>query len=193
MLLYITEALKRSGLSRGGLAKALGVSGSAITELLKGKRAIKLDELPQIIAYLRLDQVPIVGRIVHGGSIEPVDSDACVRIPRGASVLPPTDDCGVLQAYEVTGDGMMPRYDSGDAVVVWSSPPRQPVAHFIGSEAVVRADGKRWLRYLRRGRRPRTVDLTSFNAQPVEDVHIEWVAEVYLTMRGAVGQKRKRS
>src|SRR5262249_11736893 len=129
--------------------------------------------------------VPIVGRITYGGAIEPVVQIEHVRIPVGAACLPDSYSPVELQAYEIVGDAMMPRYDGGDAIVVWSQQ-RLPLTRYYGQEVVARArDGRKWLRYLQRGRRTSTAILTTFNAQPIGNVRIDWVGEVYLTVRKA--------
>jgi hypothetical protein len=49
---WVARGLEKPGKSKGGLASALGKVGSAVTKILNGDRAIKLDELPVIAAYL---------------------------------------------------------------------------------------------------------------------------------------------
>lgn len=48
---WIKEQLEQPGKSRSGLAKFLGIPNSAVTEMLKGNRAIKLREVPNINQY----------------------------------------------------------------------------------------------------------------------------------------------
>lgn len=52
---WIKEQLEQPGKSRSGLAKFLGIPNSAVTEMLKGNRAIKLREVPTIRAYFSAD------------------------------------------------------------------------------------------------------------------------------------------
>src|SRR5262245_5790283 len=169
MLILIKDALRKTGRSKSGLAQALGVPASAITEMLKGVRHIKTDEIPIIVRYLDLNLVPIVGYIVGGGSIEGVVIDSDAHVPH---VELPQMRPGTMQAFEVIGDGMMPRYDHGDVIVVWAKQ-RKPLAHFFGQEAVVRcADGSQWLRNVCPGRKRGTATLTSFAGRTVADVQI---------------------
>jgi repressor LexA len=47
----IVLGLKRTGKSKGGLAEAIGVRASAVSEILSGIRLIKASELPIITGY----------------------------------------------------------------------------------------------------------------------------------------------
>ncbi|MDQ8729434.1 S24 family peptidase [Bradyrhizobium sp. LHD-71] len=175
------DALKRTGKSKGGLATHLGLRNSAITEILAGDRNIRANELPLIVEYLELDRVPIMGRVGAGGDIEPdyeqvvADDLGTVRVP---IALP-----GELIAFEVKGESMMPRYDSGDIVVVWAEQKRATET-FYGEEATVRTkDGRRYLKTITQGRTRAVATLTSWNAKPIENVKLEWIGEIYLVIR----------
>lgn len=174
-------ALERTGKPKGGLAAHLGLRNSAITEILAGERSIKADEMALIIEYLELDRVPIMGRIGAGGDIEPdyeqvvADDLGTVRVP---IALP-----GELIAFEVKGESMMPRYDSGDVVVVWAEQKRATET-FYGEEAAVRTrSGRRYLKTITQGRTRAVATLTSWNAKPIENVKLDWIGEIYLVIR----------
>src|SRR5215831_1931776 len=167
MLLRIKQAFAHSAKTKIGLARALGVTGNSVTQLLAGKRRIRQDEIAKIIKYLELDLVPIVGRVGQGGAVETITIHETEPLP--ITGVPP----GNMQAYEVQGEGMMPRYDAGDLVVVWVDQRKQPV-DYVGQEVIARCkDGRVWLRYLDGSL------LRSFNAQPV-NARIDWICEVYL-------------
>ena len=51
----IEKALKQTGKSKSGLAKALGKHPNVVTNILKRERRVQLDELPLIKRYLELD------------------------------------------------------------------------------------------------------------------------------------------
>lgn len=53
---WVRQGLTKPGKTKGGLAIAIGKTGSAITKILNGDRAIKLEELPLIAGYL--DEAP---------------------------------------------------------------------------------------------------------------------------------------
>jgi repressor LexA len=179
-------ALERTGKSKGGLAAHLGLRNSAVTEILGGDRTVKADELPLIIEYLELDRVPIKGRIGAGGDIEPeyeqADDDlGSVRVP---IAMP-----GELVAFEVIGESMKPRYDSGDIIVVWADQKRATET-FYGEEAAVRTkNGRRYLKTIMQGKTRAYATLTSWNAKPIENVKLEWIGEIYLVIRA--GQIRR--
>ncbi|WJR66987.1 helix-turn-helix domain-containing protein [Neorhizobium sp. CSC1952] len=63
---WIREALKQPGKTQVGLAAHLGIAHPQITQLLKGKRKLKVNEIPKIAAYLGVDP--------PGGEIKPSSS-----------------------------------------------------------------------------------------------------------------------
>jgi repressor LexA len=94
-----------------------------------------------------------------------------------------------MLAFEVAGDSMLPRYDDGDAIIVWKEQ-RRALETFYGEEAAVRTrDGARYLKIIRQGKSRSVVTLESFNAKPIENVRLEWLGEIYMTMRA--GQLRR--
>lgn len=52
---WIRENLKKPGKTQSGLAAHLGIAHPQITQLLKGNRKLKVDELPRIAEYLEAD------------------------------------------------------------------------------------------------------------------------------------------
>lgn len=173
----IKNALVRLNKTKTGLAQALGVPNSAITEMLAGNRSIKSDEIPKIVKYLDLDCVPIVGRIGIGGQVYTTANGelGTIRLP-----FPVPDD---MVAFEVTEGALYPRYDAADVLVVWLKQ-RRPLISFFGEEAIVDTrDGRRFLRHVMQGRRDGLATLHSFNAPPVENARPTWLGEIYLTVR----------
>lgn len=85
-------------------------------------------------------------------------------------------------AFQVEGESMWPRYDSGD-VVICRNREREP-ADLIGWEAAVRTSGgRRYLKRLRQGGRKGTFDLESHNAPPIKGVKVLWASEVHSVVR----------
>lgn len=128
-----------------------------------------------------------VGRIGAGAMIEP---DYEQVPPEGLfQVEVPFAVPEGIVAFEVTGDSMLPRYDEGDVILVYEEQQRA-VEALLGEEVAVRTnEGRRYLKRLMRGTAPKTFNLESWNARTIEQVTVEWVGEIYLTVRA--GQIRR--
>jgi repressor LexA len=188
----IERALERTGKSKGGLAKVMGVRPGAVSEILSGLRLIKASEIGPITDYLRLNMVPIMGRVGAGALIEPENEQIP---PEGlGDVELPFPISGETIAFEVAGDSMLPKYENGDVIVVYRDQ-RHPITNFYGEEAVVRLKtGQRYLKTIERGKSANTVNLTSFNAKPINGVKVEWIGEICVTLpRGQIERMRAKA
>ena len=177
----IERALERTGKSKGGLAIAMGVRAGAVSEILSGLRLIKASEIG-----------PIMGRVGAGATIEPENEQVP---PEGlGDVELPFPISGETIAFEVSGDSMLPKYENGDVIVVYREQ-RHPLASFFGEEAVVRLKtGQRYLKTIERGKTPSSVNLTSFNAKPINGVKLEWIGEICVTLpRGQIERMRSKA
>ena len=188
----IEWGLKKTGKSKGGLAAAMGVRPGAVSELFSGIRLIKASEIAPIMEYLQLNSVPIMGRVGAGASIEP-EYEQVPPEGLGEVELPfPMSEETI--AFEVAGDSMLPKYENGNIIVVFREQ-RHPVSSFYGEEAVVRLKtGERYLKTIERGKSPAQVNLTSFNAKPINGVKLEWIGEICLTLpRGQIERMRAKA
>ena len=187
----IERGLQKPGKTKGGLAMAMGVRPGAVSEILADARLIKASEIAPIIDYLELNSVPIMGRVGAGAVIEPEHEQVP---PEGLGEIElPFPIAEETVAFEVSGDSMLPKYENGDIIVVFREQ-RHPVSSFYGEEAAVRLKtGERYLKTIERGKSATLVNLTSFNAKPINGVKLEWIGEICVTLpqgpdRTAAGQ-----
>jgi phage repressor protein C with HTH and peptisase S24 domain len=134
--------------------------------------------------------VQVMGKIGAGAIVEPeyeqVPPDGLhqVELP-----YPVPED---LIGFQVEGDSMMPRYDDGDVILVWRDQKR-PLETFYGQEAAVRtSDGRRYVKTILYGKSRSLVNLQSFNAKLIEGVRLEWIGEIYSTIRADQVQRSLR-
>ena len=123
--------------------------------------------------------VRVVGRIGAGAEILPefeqIPPEGLAEIDIALALPPDTI------AFEVEGNSMWPRFNAGD-VIICSESEHDPAA-ISGREAAVRtADGKRYVKTIRRGTSADTFDLESHNAPPIRDVRIAWASPIMMVV-----------
>src|SRR6202040_1308204 len=188
----IERGLAKPGKTKGGLAAAMGVRPGAVSEILAAIRQIKATEIQPIIDYLELNSVPIMGRVGTGATIEPEHEQVP---PEGlGEVELPFPIAEETVAFEVAGDAMLPKYENGDIIVVYREQ-RHPLSSFYGEEAAVRLkSGERYMKTIERGKSASSVNLTSFNAKPINGVKLEWIGEICVTLpRGQIERLRTKA
>ncbi len=120
--------------------------------------------------------VPIMGYLGAGAEVEP---DFEQVPPEGLDQIEipfplPEDMIG----FKVRGDSMLPAYKDGAIIVVYREQQR-PLTAFYGEEAAVRtSDGRRFIKTIMRGQNG-SVNLLSWNANPIEGVYLDWIGEIF--------------
>ena len=179
------ELATRGHGAKGRLAQALGIRADAITRMLnedpkKETREIKAHELEAMRQFFGSApthmSVPIMGYVGAGAEVEP---DYEQVPPEGLDQIDlpfPVPD-GMI-AFKVKGSSMMPTYRDGTVIIVHSEQ-RRPLEAFYGEDAAVRtSDGRRFIKMIMRGANG-TVNLFSTNDVPIENVHLEWIGEIF--------------
>lgn len=156
---------------------------AALAPVLKTSAAWLLEGVGESAAG---NQAKVVGRIGAGAEILPeyeqIPEDGLYEINVPFSI--PADTV----AFEVEGESMWPRYDSGDVVICWQQ--SEDAENVVGREAAVRTrDGRRYLKRVRRGAVAGTYDLESHNAAPIRGVEIAWAAAIQAVVRAGQWQR----
>lgn len=187
---WFRERLADKGMSQRQLAKHLGIDPSSLTYMLKGERAMKMTEAPQIAAILgvpvqevltnagvELDapsrRVPIVGYVDGKGMAHVPDwASRTEAIPTPVS-LP--EDAVALRLQTVASE-----LDMFDGWTVFTTPPKSGVpADCIGRLCIVQLkNGDCMLRFLRRGYKPGTYNLVHIGAPTLSSVSVAWATPI---------------
>lgn len=179
----LRRAMARKGIAAKPLSLAAGLGETAVRDLFDGKD-VKIGTLQKLAVALECsledligaEAVPLSGRIGAGGSIifEDMGDDQFVVRPPGMS--------GPLEALEVMGDSMLPRYSSGDVVYIRRTHDGI-LKEYIGEFCAVRlVTGETYLKQLSRGAQPGTFTLRSLNAADMEDVHVQWATPILFVL-----------
>lgn len=192
----LAELRTEAEMTQEATAEAMGMSLGGYRKLEYGERRLKAEQIAiaarafgvqesDVLASIRSARV--MGKIGAGAKIEPefeqvpeeglYTVDVPFAIPEG------------IVAFEVYGESMLPRYDDGDVILVYSDQQRSTES-LLGEEVAVRTtDGRRYLKRLLRGSAKGYFNLESWNAKTLENISLEWVGEIYLTVRS--GQLRR--
>lgn len=181
----LREAMERKAIKNKPLAQKAGLGETSVRDLLDNEdRDIKLGTLFKIAGALDTDirdliggspAVPLVGRVGAGGNIV---YDEVI----GETVPNPPGLTGQVEALEVQGTSMLPRYSNGDVVYI-SATMRGISEEDIGDFCAVRLkSGETYVKQLAYGSRPGFFTLRSLNAEDIVDVEVEWAAPILFVM-----------
>lgn len=177
---WIIEGLKKEGKSKKGLAEALGRFPSAVSDLLKGRRRLRADEIETVAAYLEVPVpvglprlAPLVGYVGAGAEAHlfgdgqgPFDM---VDAPDGSA------DSTV--AVEIRGESLGSFFDRW---LVFYDDIRDPVTtDLIGKLCVCGLpDGRVVIKKLAKSKEKGLFTLHSQFEPPIYDVAVIWAAKV---------------
>ncbi|CAD7335260.1 hypothetical protein SPHS6_00409 [Sphingobium sp. S6] len=181
----LRNLMERRQIKSKPLAKKAGLGETSVRDFLDREGSdVKLGTLRRLADaldapledLLGFEQVPITGRVGAGGSIVFDETSGIETAPR------PPGAVGPLEALEVVGDSMLPRYSSGDIVYI-SRQHDGVLEHYIGEYCAVRlATGETYIKLLARGSRPGFHTLRSLNAADIEDVEVTWATPIIFVM-----------
>ena len=185
---WIRKALVETGKTRSGLAKALGRSPSAVTDLLNGSRRLRAEEIAIAVEYLGVEPPRLVG----GGRAPPRDG----RVPlvgyvgAGAvahfyadgqgpfdEVPAPDAASGHTVAVQIRGHSLGALFDNW--LVFYDDVRDPPGDDLVGRMCVCGlADGRILIKALKRSQNTGLWNLLSNLEPPIYDVVLEWAAVV---------------
>lgn len=180
----LKAARDAQGLTQEQLAEDVGLSVSQISRFESGMREPRVGEIAAIAKRLRITTstlledaiVSVEGRIGAGAEITPFDDQTEIYEVEADIPLSP----GMI-GFEVVGDSMYPRYESGDIIIcAKDGVPIESLKQ--GAEAAVAlVDGRRFIKRVRRENARWVLD--SHNASPIRDVEIIWASRVAHVIR----------
>jgi len=181
----LKRAMDRAGMRAKPLAIAAGLGETAVRDLLSpDSRDVKISTLQKLAGQLNTtledligsQTVPLSGRIGAGGTIIYEDMGLVDGVPR------PPAMSGPLEALEVQGDSMLPKFSEGDVVYIQKLHDGLHPSYF-GEYCAVRLEtGETYLKLLARGTKPGHYTLRSLNAADIEDVKITWATPIVMIL-----------
>jgi transcriptional regulator with XRE-family HTH domain len=185
---WIREGLKEKRKTRSGLAKALGRSPSAVTDLLNGSRRLRAEEIAVVADYLGVEpprlvgggrpghttgRVPLVG-YVGAGAIAHFYADG-----QGPFDEVPAPDSASAKtvAVQIRGHSLGALFDNW--LVFYDDVFDPPDEYLVGRMCVCGlSDGRVLVKALKRGQTLGQWTLLSNTEPPIYDVSLDWAAMV---------------
>lgn len=188
------ERMEAAGYTMKSLSQAAGLNDSYVRDMLQRNRQPTVDKFTRLTALLHTTVaeimgteetaagsgqsiVPLMGYVGAGAEVEP-DFEQVPEVGLEQISVPfplPAD----MIALQIKGDSMLPQFRDGAVLVVYREQ-RRSLESFYGEEAAVRTtDGRRFIKTVMRGSQPGRVNLISWNASPIENVHLAWIGEIF--------------
>ena len=185
---WIRAGLKHTGKTRSGLAKALGRSPSAVTDLLNGHRRLRADEIAIVANYLGIEpprlvgggraahptgRVPLVG-YVGAGAVAHFYADGQGPFDE---VDAPIDARPTTVAVQIRGHSLGALFDSW--LVFYDDIRNPPDESLVGRMCVCGlTDGRVLIKAVKRSPQTGLWNLLSNTEPPIYDVGLDWAAPV---------------
>ncbi len=183
---WILAGLRKTGKTRSGLARALGRSPSAVTDLLKGHRRLRADEIAVVSDYLGIEPPRLVG----GGPPQAPKAPLVGYVGAGAiahfyadgqgpfdEVDAPIDARPTTVAVQVRGHSLGALFDNW---LVFYDDIRDPPDDSLVARMCVcgLSDGRVLIKALKRSPNVGLWHLLSNTEPPIYDVGLDWAAPV---------------
>jgi transcriptional regulator with XRE-family HTH domain len=185
---WIRAALDETGKTRSGLARALGRSPSAVTDLLNGRRRLRADEIAIAATYLGVEPPRLIG----GGRAPPIRATVPLVGHVGAGAIAhfyadgqgPFDEVGAPDAasaktvaVQIRGHSLGALFDNW--LVFYDDVREPPGDDLVGRMCVCGlADGRVLIKALKRSHIAGLWTLLSNAEPPIYDVALDWAALV---------------
>lgn len=184
----IRTALRKAMLKKGAKATTLslqiGTNRTLVKDLLEKTDDVRLSTLTKLASALEISlqelvatpPVPVVGYIGAGGTVifEDLGNEETVLRPPGIS--------GTLIALMVRGQSMLPKYKDGDIIYIQRDHDGI-LPDYVGEDCAVRLNsGETYIKQVIQGNKAGRFTLLSLNADPIENVEIEWATPVLFIM-----------
>lgn len=182
----LQRAMAAKGVKPTTLSLAVGRNRTLVKDLLEKSNDVQFGTLSRLAGALDVPlsdllaapRVQIVGYIGAGGAIvfEDLGHDET------ETVLRPPGISGTLIALAVRGSSMLPKYKDGDIIYIQRTHDGV-LPEYIGEDCAVRlVTGETFIKQLIAGNEEGRFTLLSLNAEPMENVEVEWATLVRFVM-----------
>lgn len=185
----LRDRLKQLGWTQTELARRSGVSKELVRKYASG--AVENPRGDILSKMAKALNVTVV-YLQHGVQLKKMSIPVIGYVGAGERFFPETLSGPPLEiqaedldlfAVTVRGNSGQPVYKNGE-VVVCSRAAGANESRFLGKDCVVSlGTGEAYLKKVIRGGRIGTYTLISYNAEPIENVTVEWVAPIVMVLR----------